>query len=369
VISSWNRYRNRFQLVDADGVVVTNIAEIAREARVSKATVSRVVNRHPDVDPRTAERVGAVISRLGYVPRASAQALARGRARCIGLQVPTLTLPWLLELLRGIADAVESRSYTLTLYTTTRGTESLRNFAVQVAARVVDGLIVVVPHTLEDEVRQLYGTDIPIISIDDHLWDVPVVLTTQYQGSYDATRHLIRQGRTPIATITGPLRSKGAYDRLDGFRDAARDAGIAEQETHVVSADWTIDGGSAAMRQLLDLRPDLSGLFAANDLMAIGAMSVIADTGRSIPGDVAVIGFDDIPAAAHTTPALTTVRQPLYEMGRAAALHLIDRLEGDEQQPQSITLPTSLVIRASCGGERPTPDPDQTVGSASHSPR
>lgn len=369
MLSSWNRFRERFQPFGQMGGSVATIAEIAREANVSKATVSRVVNRHPDVDPRTAQRVGDVIARLGYVPRASAQALARGRARCIGLQVPTLTLPWLLELLRGIADAVESRTYTLTLYTTTRGAESLLNFAAQVSARVVDGLIVVVPHGLEDEVRELNETDIPIICIDDHVWDVPVVLTTQYQGSYDATTHLIQQGRTPIATITGPLRSQGANDRLDGFRDAARDAGIAPRDTLVASSDWTIDGGAAAMRDLLDQCPELHGLFAANDLMAIGAMSAIAAAGRSVPGDIAVVGFDDIPAAAHTTPALTTIRQPLYEMGHAAALHLIDRLEGDAEQPQSITLPTSLVIRASCGAGTTVARPGQFVGSASRSPR
>lgn len=343
---------------------MATIDQIAQQANVSKATVSRVVNRHPDVDPRTAERVGEVIARLGYVPRASAQALARGRARCIGLQVPTLTLPWLLELLRGIADAVESRSYTLTLYTTTRGAESLRNFAAQVAARVVDGLIVVVPHDLEDEVRALNEHDFPIICIDDHVWDLPVVLTTQYQGSHDATSHLIRQGRTWIATITGPLRSRGANDRLNGFRDAVRDAGLDPIEALIVSSDWTIEGGSAAMRDLLDQCPDLGGLFAGNDLMAIGAMSAIASTGRSVPDDIAVVGFDDIPAAAHTSPALTTVRQPLYEMGHAAALHLIDRLEGDAQQPQSITLPTTLVIRRSCGAAALVPDPGQFVGSA-----
>lgn len=346
--------------------MTVTIAHIAARAGVSKATVSRVLNRKPDVDPDTARRIMDLVDDLGYVPSASAQALANGRARCLGVLVPPDAGSWMFEVLRGFAAEIEPSGYTLTLQTMARGDVSLAGFAAQVSARAIDGLAVIVPPERLDYFARLRDEGLPVVLIDtrgDHP-AFPSVTTTNVAGGFDATTHLLRQGRARVAMINGPALFGCSVDREAGYRRALEQAGLPVDAGLVVEAAFDEAGGAAALRRLLAAAPGITGLFAANDLMAIGAMAAIAATGRSVPDDIAVVGFDDIPAAAHTSPALTTVRQPLYEMGHAAALHLIDRLEGDARQPQSTTLPTSLVIRRSCGAVTLAPDLGQFVGSA-----
>lgn len=338
---------------------MVTIAEIARRASVSKTTVSRVLNGKPDVDHRTADRVQALVAELGYVRSASAQALAKGQARCIGLLVPSLTLPWLLEVLRGVADEVEAANYTLALHTMPRGDESLAAFSTQVSARSIDGLAVVVPGDLRDYLLGLRHSGLPVVVIDDCYYhpDFPSIRTTNLVGAYEATRHLLALDKTPVATITGPLTAPGTCDRLAGYRQALEEAGESPAPSLVVESDYTEPGGAAALDQLLVTRPQVRGVFAANDLMAFGAMRALARAGRAVPDDVAVVGFDDIPASAHTTPPLTTIRQPLYDMGANAARGLLAALNGRELPTEPLVLPTSLVIRGSCGGEGSSGEP------------
>lgn len=332
---------------------MVTIAEIARRANASKATVSRVLNGHPAVDPRTAARVRAIVAEVGYVPRASARALANGRARCIGFLVPSLTVPWLLELLRGVADEVEAADHTLALHTIARGEASLAAFSAQVAARAIDGLVAVLPRDVPS-LAGLRARGLPVVLIDDRdgAPGFPRVWTTDRLGGYQATRHLLTLGRAPVAVITGPLASVGGQDRLAGYRRALAEAGVAFDPDLVRSGDWTEASGGAAMDRLLAAHPELRGAFVANDLMAFGAMRALAESGRQVPSDVAVVGFDDIPAAAHTTPALTTVRQPLYEMGRTAVRAVFAALAGETLATEPCLLPTSLVVRGSCGAAR-----------------
>lgn len=330
---------------------MVTISEIARRANVSKTTVSRVLNGRPDVDERTAERVRRLVAELGYVPSANARALANGRARCIGLLVPSLELPWFLELLRGVADEAEAAGYTLALHTVARGESSLATFASQVAARVIDGLVAVTPHGLRGYLAVLIERRFPVVLIDDetHGLDAPLVWATDRAGGASATSHLLGQGKAPVAAITGPLDSIGSRLRFDGYREALAAAGSPMDPTLVREGDWTIAGGAAAMADLLKARPDVRGVFAANDLMAIGALRAAHAAGREVPGHLAVVGYDDIPVASQTIPALTTVRQPLYEMGRDAARRVLESI-GNGAAPANPTIhPTTLVVRESCG--------------------
>ncbi|HEX5497954.1 MAG TPA: substrate-binding domain-containing protein, partial [Thermomicrobiales bacterium] len=284
-------------------------------------------------------------------------ALVNGRARCIGLLIPSLELAWVLPLVEGVADRVEACEHTLALHTIAHGQVSLAAIAAQVNARVIDGLVAVVPHGLEGWLRRFVERGLPVALIDDRdlAPAVPRVWATDRAGGFDAGRHLVNLGRLPAATIAGPLSSIGGRERLAGFRQALEEASASFDPALVHEGDWTIDGGTTGMRSLLAARPDLRAVFAANDLMAIGAMRAIVDSGRRVPDDVAVVGYDDIPFASQMIPALTTVRQPLADMARAAAAAVLDATAGRPWEPEPHVFATSLVVRESCGAAVLTP--------------
>jgi LacI family transcriptional regulator len=328
------------------------INDIAKRVGLSKASVSRALNGKQDVDPATRKRVLKLAAQMGYVPSASARALSNGRSSSLGLLVPTLTWPWILEVLRGVAEEIEPSGYSLILYTTAEGEESERAFMSQVVpAGAVDGLVLVIPLGMLDYIERLAEGGLPIVAVDDrgHYPDLPTVATTNVEGGRTATRHLIEQGRQRIAMLNGPRDFGCDRDRLDGYKSALKDAGLRFDPRRVTDSDFKETGGASAMTKLLAADPQLDGVFVANDMMAFGAMRALRDAGRRVPDDVAVVGFDDLPASAFTHPPLTTVRQPLYEMGRTAAAMVMAAVRGETIQKR-IELQTSLVVRASSGG-------------------
>jgi LacI family transcriptional regulator len=332
------------------------IADIALKASVSKTTVSRALNGKPDIDHQTRLRIFEIASAVGYVPSASAQALAKGRSDCVGLLVPALTWPWMLEILRGVAESVERSSYSLMLYTMAGGEESQREFAEKVIpAGAVDGLAIVLPPGMLESISNLTKNGLPVVLIDDrgHHAEFPSVVTTNREGGLEATKHLLGLGRRRIAMLTGPLEYGCNQDRLEGYRGALGEAGLRFDQRLVREGDFTETGGARAISDLFDAGQDFDAVFAANDLMAFGAMRSLRAGGRRIPEDVAVVGFDDIPAAAQTHPPLTTVHQPLYEMGMAATSMLIAALKDGRPLEMRVEFPTSLVIRGSCGAHSP----------------
>ena len=327
------------------------INDIAKRVGLSKASVSRALNGKQDVDPETRKRVLKLAAQMGYVPSASARALSNGRSNCLGLLVPTLTWPWILEVLRGVAEEIEPSGYSLILYTTTDGVDSERAFMSQVVpAGAVDGLALVIPFGMLDYIEGLAKGGLPIVVVDDrgHYPDLPTVATTNVEGGRTATRHLIEQGRKRIAMLNGPHDFGCNRDRLKGYKSALHEAGLQVDPRRTVDSDFKEEGGASAMATLLAADPQLDAVFAANDVMAFGAMRALRNAGRRVPDDVAVVGFDDIPASAMTHPPLTTVRQPLYEMGRTAASMVMAAVRG-EPIAKRIELPTSLVIRDSSG--------------------
>ncbi|OLF13416.1 LacI family DNA-binding transcriptional regulator [Actinophytocola xanthii] len=325
------------------------IAEVARRARVSKTTVSRVLNNKGDVDAGTAIRVREVIAATGYTPSARAVGLARGRTQTVGMLVPGLTWPWMGDVLQGVADVLEARGYGLLLNTMNRGEESLTQFAKHVSANAFDGLLLVEPPDTLGYVTGLHDSGLPVVMIDDrgHHPGFPLVATSNREGAADAAAHLLATGRRRLAVVSGPADFACTRERTTGFCDRLAESGLPFDDRLLAEGDFTRGGGQAGIEELLATGVPFDAVFAQNDLMAAGVLDGLRAAGRVVPDDVAVVGFDDIAIAAHVRPTLTTVRQPCREMGEAAATMLLDHLDGSPLPDAPHVIPTSLVVRDS----------------------
>ncbi|MFF8279821.1 LacI family DNA-binding transcriptional regulator [Streptomyces lateritius] len=318
------------------------IADVARQAGVSKTTVSRVLNAGAEVDSTTAARVREVIRVLGYVPSSGAVGLARGSSRTVGMLTPSLTWPWMGEVLQGVADTVEAAGYGLLLFTCNRGADSVRHFAGQVSARAFDGLLVIEPEDTLDTIAAMHRRGLPVVLIDDrgHHPAFPSVATTNRAGGASAAAHLRASGRTRPLVVTGRRDFGCVRDRLEGFLEVLPTDLVAEGE-------FTEETGRSGIERALAEGRDFDCVFAHNDLIAAGALRALREAGRAVPDDVAVVGFDDIPMARHTEPPLTTVRQPMRRMGETAARMLLAGLAGEAAPDEPVVLPTELVVRRS----------------------
>ena len=325
------------------------IADVAARAGVSKTTVSRVLNGKGDLDQATAARVRQVIDELGYVPSARAVGLARGRARVVGVLVPSVTWPWIADVLQAIVDAVEAKSYGMLLFTCTRGDESMRQFAAHVSAKAFDGLLVIEPEGTLDYIESLHRSGLPVVMIDDrgHEPLFPSVATTNRLGARAAADHLLALGRRRPVVVRGQIKFGCTTERLEGFAEAFAEAGAPIRDEAVVDGDFRFDGGREAVRSLLNNGVEFDSVFAHNDLSAAGAMQALREAGLRVPHDVSVVGFDDIPLASHTDPGLTTVRQPLREMGELATQMLLSSFAGAPLEETRQVIETSLVVRGS----------------------
>ncbi|MGP4113479.1 LacI family DNA-binding transcriptional regulator [Streptomyces sp. 4N509B] len=329
------------------------ITDVARAAAVSKTTVSRVLNGKSEVDVRTAERVRAVIAELGYVPSSRAVGLARGSSRTLAILLPSLTWPWIGEVVQGVADTVEAAGYGLLLFTCHQGEASMARFTSQVSARAFDGLLAIEPDDSLGSLAVLHRKGLPMVVIDDRgrRADFPSVATTNAAGAAAAARHLTATGRRRPLVVTGPLRFGCVRDRVTGFQSVLREAGLPPAGAGIVEGDFTLRRGEESVGRAVAERLAFDSVFAHNDLSATGAVRALHAAGRRVPEDVAVVGFDDIPLAAYGEPALTTVRQPMRAMGERAARRLLDHLGGIAPlDPTPTVLPTELVVRASAPG-------------------
>ncbi len=325
------------------------IGDVAVLAGVSKTTVSRVLNDRGEVDGETARRVQEVIDRLGYVPSARAVGLALGRTSTVGMLVPSLDWPWMSEIVQGVADTLEVQKYGLLLYTCTRGQVSLDQFAASVAAHSCDGVLVVVPENGLGYVTDLYERGLPVVMIDDRGFGpaLPTVACTNLAGGASAARHLLELGRRSPIVLTGRLEYGCVQERLAGFAQVYRSAGRPLADEQIIEGDFTAAGGRAAVEMAGRSGRQFDAVFAMNDLSAAGVLAGIRESGRMVPDDVAVIGFDDVEVAVHTDPRLTTVHQPIREMGATAASMLLAALAGAPLPVEPTVLETTLVVRGS----------------------
>ncbi|WP_370949996.1 LacI family DNA-binding transcriptional regulator [Amycolatopsis sp. cg5] len=333
-------------------LVPVTIADVAARAGVSKTTVSRVLNGKGELDSATAARIRDLIAEMGYVPSARAVGLARGRTRIVAMLLPSLNWPWMGEVLQGVVEVVESQGYGLLVFTCTRGDESLRHFASQVSAQSFDGLVVIEPDGTLDYIATLHEQGLPVVLIDDrgHSPRFPSVRSTNHDGARAAAGHLLELGRRRPLIIAGDERFGCVRERLAGFAEAYARAGLTLDAALRLDGDFTYESGRLAARRALEHGLEFDAVFAHNDVMAVAAMQVLRGAGRRIPEDVAVIGFDDLPLAAQADPPLTAVRQPVREMGAAAARALLAHLAGTPLPETPAILPATLTVRASTTG-------------------
>ncbi|MGC5342311.1 LacI family DNA-binding transcriptional regulator [Streptomyces sp. DT24] len=329
------------------------LEEVAALAGVGRGTVSRVINGSPNVSPATREAVEAAVAELGYVPNRAARALAGNRTDAIALVVPEpegrfFAEPYFSGIVRGVGAALADTEMQL-LLTLAGSDRERRRLAQYLTAHRVDGVLMVSVHSddpLPDLLEQL-GMPAVMSGRRSAGETLAAVDSDNFGGARCAVDHLISRGRRTIATITGRLDVYGAQRRLDGYRAAVAAAGLAPDERLIAPADFTEEGGARAMRELLARCPGLDAVFAGSDVMAAGARHVLRETGHRIPQDVALVGFDDSAVARHMEPALTSVRQPIEEMGRTMARVLLQEIAGESTGRPQIVLPTELVVRDS----------------------
>jgi DNA-binding LacI/PurR family transcriptional regulator len=338
----------------------TTLEEVAQLAGVSRATVSRVVNGSPRVSPDVRTDVQAAIDRLGYIPNRAARSLVTRRSDSIAVVItePTGRLfsdPFFPRLLRGVSTELTARNRQLVLLMPESVEEETRT-ADYLTAGHVDGALLVSLHADDPLPARLGAAGMPIVMVGRPPKDVQAsyVDVDNRQGGQTAVAHLVAGGRRVIATIAGPQDMAAGIDRLRGYRDGLADAGMKPERSLEATGDFTQESGATAMKRLLAARPDIDAVFAASDLMAAGALTVLAAAGRRVPADVAVVGFDDSPVATTTTPQLSSVRQPIEAMGREVARLLVDAVETSDLVPRRVILATDLVRRASSAG-RPAP--------------
>ncbi len=346
------------------------IVDIARLAGVSKATVSRVINQKPDVDPETRERILQIMADAGFVPSIAATGLA-GRSRLLGVLVPSLSWPFIGEIMRGVAEMIATSPYELVLYCITHPHDGTSIFERILETRLTSGLLAILPGELTDHLHALYAQGFPVVMIDDqgHPTQLPWIGSDNHQGAYAATQHLIQLGHRRIGFIMGPERYRCSMERYEGFVQALHDHNLSIDPALILSGNFEPASGRAGAEQFLALAEPPTAIFASNDEMACGVIACAEARGVRVPDELAVVGFDDIPFPIPWQSTLTTVRQPFFEMGQRGLKQLLQLISASNRRqgatpvlpatdsakaaPLRIQLPTQLIVRESCGAALP----------------
>ncbi|MDQ1643095.1 MAG: LacI family transcriptional regulator [Actinomycetota bacterium] len=332
-----------------EGRSVSTIYDVARLADVSPATVSRVLNDRSDVNPEMARRVRASVEMLGYRPNSVARNLRRRVASVWALIISDIENPHFTALVRGVEDVASSNGYSVVLCNSDEELGKERSYIDVALAERMAGVVISPSSDRDSAVGPLLDAGVPVVTIDRRLRNSPVdsVVVTNKKGAQEATRHLLDGGYRRVACITGPTRTTTASQRLAGYRAALSEAGLSHDPSLVVVADYKEAGGAEAARTLLALPEPPDALFVANSLMTMGALGWLTEAGVSIPDQVGLVGFDDLPWSRLVHPRLTAVAQPTYHLGRTAAQMLVERAVDPGSSVRSVTLPTSLVVRDS----------------------
>jgi DNA-binding LacI/PurR family transcriptional regulator len=348
------------------GKVGTEASKVAADARtleavalaagVSRATVSRVVNGSTLVKPATRRAVEKAIRRLGYVPNRAARSLVTRRTDSVGLVIPEPTTklfgdPFFPRLIRGINSVLNEVDQLLVLLTpqSAHDEEQLGRY---LTSGHLDGAMLVSLHGADPLPSYLAERGIPVVVGGRPTRGTPVdfVDVDNVQGALQAVRHLVALGRRRIVTVTGPLDMAPSQDRLEGYRLALAEADIRNDSALEAAGEFDQAAARYAVDQLIEKKVGFDAVFAASDAMALGAMSAIRHAGLRVPEDVAIVGYDDSPLALSSDPPLSSVRQPIEEMGREMARALLAQLGPSRQVPRSVVLATELIVRGSSGG-------------------
>ncbi len=330
------------------------IRDVAREAGVSVATVSRVFNRSGPVREPTRQRILEVADRLRYVPDSAARSLITRRTGTLGVLLPELYGEFFSEVIRGIDGAAQARGYHVLLSSSHANRGEIVT-ALRAMRGRVDGLVVMSPDIDAQGLRANLPESLPVVllncAVSGSAYDSLNI--DNLGGASAMVEHLLALGHRRIAMIAGPARNHDASERLRGYRTALEAAGAEVRDEWVLPGDFTESGGHRAAERFLELDPRPTAIFAANDSMAVGAVSRLREAGLVVPDDVAVAGFDDIPIAAYVSPPLSSVQVAIAELGSRSVELLVEAIEEKNRHVRrQEVLPTRLVIRASCGAQR-----------------
>lgn len=330
---------------------MATIADIAKAVGVSRATVSLALNGKPGVAPETRRQVLKTAKKLSYKPNALAKGLVLRRTETLGVIIPDISSPFYAELVRGVEQEASANGYHLILCTTAGKLSKEELYLRLLGERRVDGMILMTPRGDEEVIRQLQSEEFPLVVADRDVQaadGVVEVIVDNLHGALIAMEYLIGLGYRRIGFIGGTPTLQASRDRLRGYQLAIHEHGLPFQDDWVCTGDFLKEGGYRCMKELISIEPPLDAVFAASDLMAIGAIQAIREVGKRVPDDIAIVGFDDIPLAAHFDPPLTTVRQPMAEMGAMACRLLLQLIRGEEILERKVILQTELIVRGSC---------------------
>jgi LacI family transcriptional regulator len=343
----------------------TNIKELARLSGVSVGTVSRALNGYADVSPETRERVMRLARELDYTPTAAARTLVMERSHVVGIFLetgeghPDVQHPFFHDVLAGLKAKLGAAGFDLLLFASEQPGNGYGPHSYLKRARHhgVDGTALMGVDIRDPEVERLLRSDIPCVGVDMLLSGDGngCVMSDNVEGAALAVRHLAERDHTRIATITGRIDTAPAGDRLRGYRDEIQRQGLVLRDEYVAYGDFYVESGAEAMARLLALPEPPTAVFAASDLMAVGALGTVTRAGLRVPDDIAIVGFDDILLAGLTQPPLTTLRQDKQGLGAAAGDALLALVEEDGDAPAAITLPVELVVRGSTTPEEERP--------------
>jgi LacI family transcriptional regulator len=323
--------------------------QVAERAGVSISTVSHVINNTRVVSEDVRRRVLGIIAEMRYVPSAVARSLKNDKTNTIGVLVPNSSNPYFAELIRWIEDAAFELGYHIILCNAHGGVHKQQAYLRLLTEKRIDGLVLVASGADDEQDLLQRHESIPIIQLERALpgLDADLVQGGQEEGAWQATRHLIELGHRTIACVSGPENLPRSRERVGGFMRAMREAGLDVPADAVIHVEFTSAGGHAAFGRLLARPHRPSAVFVTSDLMAIGGLCAASSAGVRIPGELSVVGYDDIGAACYAAPPLTTMAPPKREMARLAITRLIERIRGGHEPLRSIALASSLIVRAS----------------------
>jgi DNA-binding LacI/PurR family transcriptional regulator len=334
------------------------LKDVALAAKVSTQTVSRVINNHPDVAADTRQRVLATIEEIGYHPNALARRLKYGRTNTIGFILPDISNPFFGNAISAANHYIKNSEYAdyeLLFYNTEGNPEWEKKALDFMIERQMEGIIIAssASEFIIEHIRQILNQKkIVIVAMDNQLGDLNIDLVTSdnFLGAYKLTTHLIGLKHKSIAVITGPDNESSSIERLEGYKAALKEYGIAFDEEITFVGNWTRASGISATERLLQLKSRPTAIFGFNNSLSMGALTVLKSQSIKVPEDMALVSFDDVEYGDLLSPALTTTSTSWYELGRVSASLLLDRLaSGNSKTRQCIKLPMELIIRESCG--------------------
>lgn len=341
-----NVYCKRLQYL-----MTQTIKDIAKKAKVSVATVSRVINQRGNVKEETKQRVLKVIEEYNFTYNAIARSLSTKRSHTIGVIVPTITNPVFSQSTRGIQDFANSFGYSVILGNSDYSPELESQLIKIFMEKRVEGIILTSSNIQNEYLQILKNSKIPFVLLYNTIFDkrINYVTINNYQAAYEIAEYLISLGHRRIGMIAGKFtKSDRSFARFQGFQACLNNKGISFRPEALIETELTFEGGKEGMARLLEITPPLTAVFCSNDFIAMGAMKTIREKGLKIPEDISIVGFDDIEMASYFYPELTTIHQPAYQMGFKGADLLLKIVSGESKVAQQIILDYKLIIRNSC---------------------